>query len=121
MTLRFAEVVLIRIRFHERPGWKVRPAVVLFDAGDDDFVAAPITSRPRLSSLDLALVDWREAGLNAASTVRAHKPVVSSKADILRRLGVLPEGDSERLRAVLRKVFCERTAESQSVQTSRVR
>jgi hypothetical protein len=47
MTLLPGEVVLIRIDFHQTPGGKVRPAVVLLDAGDDDFVAAPITSQPR--------------------------------------------------------------------------
>ena len=43
MTLRLGEVVLIRMQFHQAPGAKVRPAVVLLDPGDDDFVAAPIT------------------------------------------------------------------------------
>lgn len=41
MTLRPGEVVLIRIDFHQASGGKVRPAVVLLDAGDDDFVGAP--------------------------------------------------------------------------------
>ena len=33
--------------FHQAVGGKVRPAIVLLDAGDDDFVAAPVTSRDR--------------------------------------------------------------------------
>ena len=44
MTLQFGEVVLIRI---QATGAKVRPAVVLLDSGDDDFVAAPIKSQVR--------------------------------------------------------------------------
>src|ERR1017187_4073771 len=48
------EVVLIRIEFHQTPGGKLRQAVVLLDAGDDDFVAAPITSVPEpLTSMSL--------------------------------------------------------------------
>jgi hypothetical protein len=43
MTLRLGEVVLIRMLFHQAPGSKVRPALVLLDPGDNDFVAAPIT------------------------------------------------------------------------------
>lgn len=44
MRLQAGEVILIRMKFHAAAGGKVRPAVVLLDAGDDDFVAAPITS-----------------------------------------------------------------------------
>jgi len=51
MTLRLGEVVLIRMQFHQAPGSKVRPALVLLDTGDDDFVAAPVTSEPRLSGI----------------------------------------------------------------------
>jgi mRNA interferase MazF len=79
MTLRPGEVVLIRIDFHQRAGGKVRPAVVLLDAGDNDFVAAPITSRTRSEDFDLALQRWREAGLNVASTIRVHKLTVLAK------------------------------------------
>ena len=50
MTLRFGDVVLIRMDFHQTTGAKVRPAVVLLDTGDEDFVAAPITSRARNST-----------------------------------------------------------------------
>ena len=49
MMLRLDEIILIRIAFHQTPGGKVRPTVVLLDSGDEDFVAAPITSRPRTS------------------------------------------------------------------------
>ena len=67
MILRFGEVVLIRMRFHQTTGAKVRPAVVLLDTGDEDIVAAPITSQSRYSEYDLAIEDWRSAGLNVAS------------------------------------------------------
>jgi mRNA interferase MazF len=73
MTLRPGEVVLIRIDFHQTPGGKVRPAIVLLDSGDDDFVGAPVTSHPVRSDFDLAIRHWREAGLNVASTIRVDK------------------------------------------------
>ena len=62
ITLRPDEVVLIRIDCHQTSGGKIRPAVVLFDSGDDDFVAAPITSHPQRSDFDIAIDHWREAG-----------------------------------------------------------
>jgi mRNA-degrading endonuclease toxin of MazEF toxin-antitoxin module len=70
MTLRPGEVVLIRIEFHQTPGGKLRPAVVLPDSADEDFVAAPITSHLRVSDFDVPIHQWREAGLNTASTIR---------------------------------------------------
>jgi mRNA-degrading endonuclease toxin of MazEF toxin-antitoxin module len=82
MTLRPGEVVLIRIEFHQSPGGKVRPAVVLLDAKDDDFVAAPITSQLRVSAFDVPILQWREAGLNTASTIRVHKLTVLAKEEV---------------------------------------
>ena len=68
MTLRLGEVVLIRMLFHQAPGSKVRPALVLLDAGDNDFVAAPITSQ--LNALKPAnLLDYRSLTLRV--TVQA--------------------------------------------------
>jgi len=88
MKLWAAEVVLIRMQFHQAPGSKIRPALVLMDPGDEDFVAAPITSQPRTSEFDFALADWQSAGLNVPSMARVHKLTALSKADIVRRLGV---------------------------------
>ena len=109
MTLRFGEVVLIRIQFHQAAGAKVRPAVVLLDTGDDDFVAAPITSQLRHSEYDLAIEDWRSAGLNIASYARLHKLTVLAKADIVRNLAPVSDRDRDSLLAILCRAFCRRT------------
>ena len=45
MNLQAGDLVLIRIEFPQAAGGKVRPAVVVLDDGDDDFVAVPVTSR----------------------------------------------------------------------------
>ena len=82
MILRPGEIVLIRIGFHETPGGKLRPAAVLLDSGDDDFVSAPVTSRSRVSDFDVPIHQWREAGLNTASTIRVHKLTVLAKDEI---------------------------------------
>jgi|SRR5580658_6776173 mRNA interferase MazF len=110
MTLQFGEVVLIRMQFHQAAGAKVRPAVVVLDTSDDDFVAAPITSQPRDSGYDLAMQDWRAAGLNVASYIRVHKLSVLAKADIFRGLGPLTERDREPLVSLLCRVFCRGTS-----------
>jgi len=105
MNLHPGEVVLIRIGFHQMPGGKLRPAVVLLDTLDDDFVAAPITSRPRVSNFDVPINQWRDAGLNTASTIRAHKLTVLAKAEIVRRLGELAKADRIALSELLVRAF----------------
>jgi mRNA-degrading endonuclease toxin of MazEF toxin-antitoxin module len=105
MTLRPGEVVLIRIEFHQRSGGKLRPAVVLLDSADEDFVAAPITSHSRVSDFDVPIHQWREAGLNIPSTIRADKLAVLAKDEIVRRLGELGGPDRTALREVLRRAF----------------
>ncbi|SPE37653.1 conserved hypothetical protein [Candidatus Sulfopaludibacter sp. SbA6] len=106
MTLQLGELVLIRMQFHEATGFKVRPALVLLDTGDDDFVAAPITSQAKHSEYDLAIENWRAAGLNVASCVRVHKLTVLAKPEIVRRLGKVSEQDGRSLVALLCRAFC---------------
>jgi mRNA-degrading endonuclease toxin of MazEF toxin-antitoxin module len=91
--------------FHQRTGGKVRPAVVLLDPGDDDFVAAPVTSQPRDTDFDVRLREWRQAGLNVASTIRVHKLTVLAKDDVVRRVGELAESDRTALAEVLGRAF----------------
>jgi len=105
MTLRPGEVVLIRIDYRQTPGGKLRPAVVLLDSADDDFVGAPITSRFRVSDFDVPIQQWREAGLNTPSTIRIHKLTVLAKDEIVRRLGDLVGVDRTALAEVLRRAF----------------
>ena len=105
MTLRPGEIVLVRIGFHQASGGKVRPAAVLLDSGDDDFVAAPVTSRSRASVFEVSIQQWREAGLNIASTIRVHKLTVLAKDEIVRRLGELTVADRSALAEVLRLAF----------------
>jgi mRNA interferase MazF len=109
MASQLGEIVLIRMRFHQSAGAKVRPAVVLLDTGDDDLVVAPITSQLRTSEFDLSIAKWNVAGLNTASFVRIHKLTVLSKADVIRIVGLLAEDDRARLTDVLCSAFCARS------------
>ncbi|SPE32337.1 hypothetical protein SBA3_1860011 [Candidatus Sulfopaludibacter sp. SbA3] len=109
MTPRFGEVVLIRMQFHQAAGAKVRPALVLLDTGDDDFVAAPIRPQARHSDYDLVIKDWRFAGLNVPSYVRVHKRTVLAKVDIASSLAQLSESDHEALVTLLCRAYCRKT------------
>jgi mRNA-degrading endonuclease toxin of MazEF toxin-antitoxin module len=83
----------------------LRPAAVLLDPADDDFVGAPITSRPRVSDFDVPIHQWREAGLNTASTIRVHKLTVLAKDEVVHRLGELAGVDLTALAKVLSRAF----------------
>lgn len=107
MILRRGEIILVRIDFHQISGGKIRPALVLLDTGDEDFVAAPITSQSRRTPFDLPLLQWRKAGLNVASTARIHKLTVLAKGEIVRRIGGLSDSDQDALARVLRSSFCD--------------
>jgi len=37
MALRFGDIVLIEVQFHQTRGSKIRPATVVLDSGDEDF------------------------------------------------------------------------------------
>jgi mRNA interferase MazF len=106
MMLQTGDVVLIRMQFHQTQGSKIRPALVLLDTGDEDFVAAPVTSQPRSSEFDLPLLDWQSTGLNVASSGRLHKLAVLSKSDLVRKLGSCSASDREALHRALCKAFC---------------
>ena len=105
MKLQLGEVVLLRMEFHQSAGGKVRPAIVLLDAGDDDFVAAPVTSQPRLTEYDLPVQEWKLAGLNVPSFFRVHKLTVLPKSGIVRQLGSLTRPDRDALVQVLARAF----------------
>ena len=92
MSLRPGEVVLIRIDFHQKPGDKLRPALVL-----------PVAEL--LTSMSLFISQGREAGLNTASTIRVHKLTVLAKNEVMRRIGELTAPDRTALTAVLRRAF----------------
>jgi mRNA interferase MazF len=57
------DVVLVEVHFHQTHGAKVRPAVVVLDSGDEDFLGAPITTRVRAGGFDLNLAGWQVAVL----------------------------------------------------------
>jgi mRNA-degrading endonuclease toxin of MazEF toxin-antitoxin module len=106
MLLRRGEVVLVNVQFHQSPGGKIRPGVVVFDCADSDFVAVPITSQNRLGEFECPIRDWSRAGLNVPATARIHNPAVLIRASIRRRLGELTIEDLSILDGSLCRAFC---------------
>ena len=106
MDLNPGNVLLIEVPFHQTAGVKVRPALVILDTGDDDFVAAPITSRSHNSEYDVRLTAWQAAGLNVPSIVRLHKLAVPAKSGVRHVVGRVAAADREAVLAALCRACC---------------
>jgi mRNA interferase MazF len=95
------DVVLLPIPFTDLTSRKVRPAIILGRNGADLFLV-PITSQ--LSNTDFPLKEWRAAGLNVASGVKAQIATVDENL-VVKIIGALATVDrqllNERLRAWL--------------------
>lgn len=98
------DVVLVAFPFTSGPGSKVRPALVILDTGDLDVVVTRITTQSASSPFDVALADWRGAGLLAPSSLRLHKLATLAKADIQRKLGRLQATDRQTVTAGSRRI-----------------
>jgi mRNA interferase MazF len=86
-------------------GPKRRPAVVIFDPGDEQLIVAPITSQPVQTPFDIEIIAWQEAGLLIPGTVRTHRPASFERALIERQLGTLARSDWARVRTMIHRIW----------------
>ena len=108
-TTRFerGDVNLLTFPFSSGTEVKQRPALVVFDSGDQDVLVARVTTAQHESHLDLAIDAWKQAGLLAPLTVRLHKLATIEKDLVRRRLGRVSGSDWERIIVTLRdRMFC---------------
>lgn len=97
--MRFGEIQLCRFPFTAGAAFKIRPALVLFDLGEDALICR-VTSVPRSGPLDVPVRNWQAAGLLKASVARLDRLVTAEKTIFLRPLGTLSAEDAEIVRAV---------------------
>ena len=89
-----------------QPGQVVLIAFVRADVGDLDLVVARLTSQPHAGEFDVALQEWREAGLLLPSTARVHKLATLEKRLVERVLGTLTSQDWNLVRERVQR-FCD--------------
>ncbi len=96
------DVVLLPVPFTDLTSRKVRPAIIIGRSGADLFLV-PISSV--LANTDFLLKEWRAAGLNVPSGVKAQLATVEEKLAV-KIVGRLAAVDAqlldERLRAWLK-------------------
>jgi mRNA interferase MazF len=106
----FGDVVLVPFPFTDQTEAKKRPGVIVssdeYNQSRPDVILMAITGHlsdyPRIG--EVVVVDWKEAGLIKASTI---KPILTTleKSLIIRRLGKLRQRDVAALQATLRKIL----------------
>jgi len=92
------DLVLLPIPFTDLTNRKVRPAIVSGRSSSDLFLV-PISSV--LSNTDFPLQDWRAAGLNVPSGVKAQLATVEEGL-VVKIIGVLAAADRQSLDQRLR-------------------
>ncbi len=98
------EIILVSFPFSDAIGTKRRPALVIFDCGDEDVIVARISSQSVLSVFDVELSDWRLSGLLFPSIVRINKLATLEKRLIERRLGKLTEKDRVQIHEIMQDI-----------------
>lgn len=98
MTCEPLDVVAVPFPFTDRPAVKRRPALVVssaaFDHAHAQSILAMITSTRSVWPSDVALRDWRQAGLRVPCRVRL-KLFTLDDALLVRKLGALSKPDRQ--------------------------
>ena len=102
-SYRFGDVVLVDFPFADRNAEKRRPGLVLAQDTHSDLLVARITSKATELPTDIALMDWKSAGLNIPSNVRLLKLATTHTSYVLRRLGEVSKSDQQTAINALRK------------------
>ncbi len=86
-----ADVVLVRFPFSDLSASKLRPAVVLAEAGRDDWILCQITSNPYSDphAIEILARDFSSGGLERESYARPGKLFSANSAIMHRALGRL--------------------------------
>ena len=99
----FGDIVLVGFPHTDLQVVSKRPAIVLYDAGDQDILVARITTQEYFTEADYKIVEWANSGLLAESFLRLGKQATIEKKYVIRKLGVLAEPEMETIKTVLTK------------------
>ena len=105
ITYDFGDIVLIGFPHTDLQGGSKRPAIVLFDSGDQDVLVARVTTQEYRGEADYKIRDWRKCGLLGESYVRLGKQATIEKRFIIRKLGTLETKEMSALRSILKRMF----------------
>ena len=102
---RFGDIVLMGFPYTDLRTLSKRPAIVLYDSGDQDVLVARVTTQEYVREADYKILNWEKGGLLAESYVRLGKQATIEKRYIVRQLGTLEAGEMEKLKSILREIY----------------
>jgi mRNA interferase MazF len=105
MLFERGDIVLLAFPFSPTTGVKQRPVLVLLDAKDQDLIVARVTTQRHNSRFDIAVNEWKEAGLLAPSWVRAHKLAAVEKRLVGRKLRRLSDADWSKVQKLISQML----------------
>jgi mRNA interferase MazF len=97
------QVVLLPFPFSDLTRSKLRPALLLADAGRDDWIACQITSNPYADphAILLAPEDFTSGGLQRASYARPGKLFTANTSLFAAAAGLMSQGRLDQVRSAL--------------------
>lgn len=101
----FGDIVLVGFPHSDLQGVSKRPALVLYDSGDQDILVARITTQEYTTEADCKIINWRKSGLLVESFVRLGKQATIEKKYIIKKLGVLTEPEPVNVKSILGRIF----------------
>ena len=99
------DVVLIKFPFTDLTGSKLRPALVLFESGDDVMVSFITSVFPARLTGDVTLSKNEQNGLKKDSILRLAKLATLNKNLIAGRLGTFSQEELKEVNRGLRDIF----------------
>lgn len=105
ITYDFGDIVLIQFPHTDMRGVSRRPALILYDSGDQDVLVARITSQEQSAKADFKILDWGKCGLLDESYIRLGKLATIEKYCITRKLGNLEDHEILKIKSIMRKMF----------------
>jgi mRNA interferase MazF len=82
----FGDIVLIGFPHTDLQGISKRPAIVLYDSGDQDILLARITTQEYTTETDHKIMDWQKSGLLSESYIRLGKQATIEKRFIIKEV-----------------------------------
>ncbi|MFB3884200.1 MAG: type II toxin-antitoxin system PemK/MazF family toxin [Thermodesulfobacteriota bacterium] len=105
ITYNFGDIVLIGFPHTDLQGVSKRPAIVLFDSGDQDIVVGRVTTQEYRSETDYKVRDWKKCGLLGESYIRLGKQATIEKRFVIRKLGTIERKEIDPLKSILKGMF----------------
>ncbi|MBU0486623.1 MAG: type II toxin-antitoxin system PemK/MazF family toxin [Bacteroidetes bacterium] len=97
----FGDIVLLAFPFTNAQQKKKRPALVLFESGNQDFTLCRITSHEKETEFDYFINKWENHGLLLPSVIRLNKIATLENILIEKKLGKLSKKQMTEVKSML--------------------